>query len=113
MASDTLVNHGIRRYPRINVDISVRVFVDSGRVTFARAQDISCGGMALYVPLELPISEILKIDFELPNSRMQFVLSGMIKNRNGFRYGIEFMKLTPEQFQEIARVTQILALVRH
>ncbi len=104
---------GIRKYPRIGVDLSVRVLPNDGRATFARAHDISCGGMALYVPLDLNLEEVIKINFELPNSRVQFVVSGVVKNRNGFRYGVEFVQLTSEQSKELERVLAILALVRH
>ena len=113
MNPDAPAGSGIRRYPRIGVDLSVRVAPQDGRQTFARAHDISCGGIALYVPLDLDPEEVIKISFELPNSRMQFAVSGVIKNRNGFRYGIEFVQLTSDQFRELERVLAILALVRH
>src|SRR5512146_3184821 len=103
MTLDPPIN-GIRRYPRIAVDVSVRVSSDARRVIFARGHDISCGGMALYAPMELTEGEVVKITFELPNSRVQFNVSALVKNRNGFRYGLEFVELAPEDFKEIKRV---------
>ncbi len=94
----------------MNVDLSVRVFPNVGRMTFARAHDLSCGGMALYVPLDLELGEVVKVAFELPNSRMQFNVAGAVKNRTGFRYGVEFTKLSHDELREIARVTEILSL---
>lgn len=112
MSSDSPLNGGIRRYPRLHVDVSVRVTSSKEkRVTFARGHDISCGGMALYVPLEFVEGDNVKLNFELPNSRVQFGISAVIKNRNGFRYGVEFIELTPEESKEIERVAGILALV--
>ncbi len=113
MSSDSQVNGGIRRYPRISVDVSVRVWSEGRRPVFGRGHDISCGGMALYAPVELEDGDVVKIAFELPNSRVQFNLSAKVKNRNGFRYGLAFVELTPENFKEIKRVTEILDLVRH
>ncbi len=105
--------NGIRRYARMNVDITVRVLPKDTRPTFGRGHDISCGGMALYAPVELQESELVKLAFELPNSRVQFNVSAVVKNRNGFRYGVEFVELAPQELKEIKRVTEILALVRH
>jgi c-di-GMP-binding flagellar brake protein YcgR len=109
MGSDTPYN-SIRRYGRISADISARIFREGFSPSLARAHDISCGGLSLYAPVELKEGDVVKVAFELPHSRMQFGVSAVVKNRNGFRYGVEFTNLAPEEFAEITRVTKILEL---
>ncbi len=103
---------GIRKHPRIVVDMSVRVFTDATGNSLARGHDISCGGMSLYTPLELEVGDGIKVAFELPHSRMRFGLSAVVRNRDGFRYGIEFVELTGEEFGELKRVTALLAILQ-
>jgi c-di-GMP-binding flagellar brake protein YcgR len=113
MALDSPYKNGVRRYARISADISARVFCNDLPPSLARAHDISCGGLCLYAPLELREGDIIKIAFELPHSRMHFGVSAVVKNRNGFRYGVEFVDLIPQEFAEIQRVTEIIRLAQH
>ena len=48
--------------------------------------------------------------YKSPNEKMN--LAAIVKNRNGFRYGIAFVDLSREEETEIARVTGILALTQ-
>jgi c-di-GMP-binding flagellar brake protein YcgR len=104
-------NHSARRYERVTVDISVRIVKDA-IVTSGRAHDLSSTGMSIYAPAEFEIEEIIRTEFTLPNSRMKLELAAAVKNRIGFRYGLEFQKLDKAQTAEIVRVTGILALTQ-
>ncbi len=101
-----------RRTPRMVVDIPVQVFFPGSgvRPTHGRGHDISLGGMALYVPSEIAENQTLQIMFQLPHSRLKLGLQGVVRNRNGFRYGISFTQLAPLESGEIERVASILAL---
>lgn len=112
MGSKTPHKNGIRRHARITADISARIFCNGLPPSLARAHDISCGGLCLYAPLELKEGDVIKIAFELPHSRMKFGVSAVVKNRNGFRYGVEFVDLARQELAEIQRVTEILRLVQ-
>lgn len=102
---------GVRRFSRMIVDISVRVFAPAPTPpTNGRGHDVSGGGMALYVPIELNIGDKLQLSFQLPYSRMRLGISAFVRNRNGFRYGVEFVGLTAAETAEIQRVTSILEL---
>lgn len=103
--------HGcVRSHARVIVDASVRVFLNSTTRTLGRAQDISRGGMSVYVPLELAKGDVIRVMFELPHSRVRFGITGIVKNREGFRYGVEFLELTPSEARELERVLNILGL---
>lgn len=81
-------------------------------MTSGRAHDLSGTGMSIYAPAEFALGETLRIEFTLPNSRMKLEIAAAVKNRIGFRYGLEFQKLEAEQMAEIVRVTGILALTQ-
>lgn len=97
-----------RRHPRLNVDISVRVFRNGSFATLGRGHDLSCSGMALYTPVELEADQEIQLSFVLPYSRVQFGVRAFVRNRDGFRYGIEFTRLSRQESAEIERVTNIL-----
>jgi PilZ domain len=100
----------MRQYPRMMVDIAIRAFPKNGVLTNGRGHDIGSGGMAMYVPLDLALGEKFDVSFQLPYSRIMLGLHAVVRNRNGFRYGIEFERLTKEEVAEINRVTAILEL---
>lgn len=99
-----------RRYSRLSVNISVRVF-HGAKHTAGRGHDIGAGGMALYVPLELAVGSSVNLSFQLPYSRMLLGVRAIVRNSSGFRYGIEFVDLTSAEMEEIVRVTSVLKLV--
>jgi hypothetical protein len=99
-----------RLHPRMMVDIAIRAFPKDGVLTNGRGHDIGAGGMAMYVPLELALGEKFDVSFQLPYSRIMLGLHAVVRNRNGFRYGIEFERVTPAEAAEINRVTAILEM---
>ena len=99
-----------RRHPRLSVDVSVRVFRNGSFATLGRGHDISSGGMALYTPIELELDQEVQLSFLLPYSRVQFGVKAFVRNRDGFRYGIEFTNLSENESAEIERITNILAM---
>lgn len=110
IGGDDLEYSVARRHPRMSVDVSVRVFRGGSFATLGRGHDISCSGMALYTPIELELNQEIQLSFVLPYSRMQFGLRAFVRNRNGFRYGIEFSSLSAPETAEMERVTKILAM---
>lgn len=99
----------VRRYIRLSANISVRVFYGA-KHTAGRGHDIGAGGMAIYVPLELAVGTSVNLSFELPYSRMVLGLRAIVRNSNGFRYGVEFVDLTSAEAEEIKRIAAIMEL---
>ena len=99
----------VRRYCRLSTNISVRVFLGTKR-TDARGHDIGAGGMAIYVPVELAVGTSVNLSFQLPYSRIVFGVRAIVRNGNGFRYGVEFVDLTPAEADEIQRIASIMEL---
>lgn len=100
----------VRRHVRTAADVSVRVYVGTERFTNGRGHDIGAGGMAVYVPLELAVGISVNLSFQLPNSRTVFGVRAIVRNRSGFRYGVEFADLSAFETEEIRRLTRIMEL---
>jgi hypothetical protein len=66
--------------------------------------------MAIYVPLELAVGTSVNLSFQLPHSRMDLGVHAIVRNSNGFRYGVEFVDLTSAEVEEIKRVASIMEL---
>ncbi len=106
---DSFTNGG-RRSNRTAIDLSVRVCAPGGLESSGRGHDIAVAGLAVYVPLELEIGTEIQVTFKLPYSRVDFELTAIVRNRQGFRYGVEFQRVTDPQKFEIGRVARILEL---
>jgi len=80
-----------RRWRRCPVELPVRVVFRDGAekvVVPGRGTELSQGGMALYAGLPLKPGDLIEIEFQIP-SRLQ--VSGIIRDRNGYCFGLEFL----------------------
>ena len=101
---DSTERAGTRRWTRYTVNLSLRVRVPttSGQeFMLAHGRDVSQGGMAVYVPVELEIGETILLELIFPTLPGPLRLSATVKNRFGFKYGVEFMEPAPEQQKTI------------
>jgi hypothetical protein len=84
-----------RRWPRVDVDIPVRVVTAKGfstTVVPGRGTELSEGGMVLYAGIMLTPGDLLEVEFDLPTpSRM----TAIVRSRNGFCFGLEFIAPLP------------------
>jgi PilZ domain-containing protein len=104
----------VRRFPRYSIDAAVRVSVvkNSQKHLFSgRGSELSEAGMAAYIPAELNLGDRVSIDMMLPYSREALSLVGIVRNRSGFRYGMEFKDITESQRESIRRTCSALALL--
>ena len=89
------------------------MFLNGERLAFrGEGCDISRGGMRLFVPRELDPGTSLTLDFHIPYQAIQFTMSGVVRNRNGFTHGIEFINATSDQEQMIDRTCKVFDLLR-
>jgi len=83
--------HNTRRWVRHEADLPVLVAAVGTRTRTpvpGRGTDISEGGMALYVGLESRPYDLVEIEF---HSSLNARLTGVIRNRSGYCYGLEFL----------------------
>jgi len=87
----------IRRNDRINANIRVVLEIPSKqKKLFAQTSDISLGGMACYISDILEIKEELNISMQIQHSKETMKITAMVRNRNSFRYGLEFTSISAE-----------------
>jgi PilZ domain len=102
-----------RRWYRYPVDLSLRVRVPTSsgfEYMLAHGRDVSQGGMAVYVPTELNIGDTVLLELILPGLPEPLTLSANLKNRTGFKYGVEFVEPTADQQATIlGKVHRLLA----
>lgn len=81
-----------RRFPRFPVDLPVQVVSISPSAQVAvpgLVTEISQAGMSIYAGLPLQPGDVTEVVFQTPQVR----LTGVIRSRDGFCYGLEFLAL--------------------
>ncbi len=82
-----------RRWMRHEVDLPVRVFARGiSQAVLGRGTELSAGGMALYAGIELKTSQTLEVEFVAASHAR---VAGVVRSREGFRFGLEFMTPLP------------------
>jgi hypothetical protein len=84
-----------RRWPRVPVDMPVRVVTSKGfstTVVEGRGTELSEGGMVLYAGILLNPGDMLEIEFENPKPSR---LTAIVRSRTGFCFGLEFITPLP------------------
>jgi hypothetical protein len=88
-------NAPVRRWQRFKIDVRVKVRrweePDNAGVV-VRSYVMSEGGMSVYAPESLEIGTHVLVEFRLPESSRELRLRALIRNRCGFRCGMEFVE---------------------
>jgi hypothetical protein len=104
-----------RRWERYNVtiDVSVTAGVNGRNVRLSgQANDVSKGGLRLFLTRVFEPGTSLTLEFLLPYSSTELMLRGVVRNRAGFTHGIEFVNPSAHQQQIIERTCDVFALLR-
>ena len=105
----------LRRTPRYNVDLRIKLTVakdGKNMMVHGRGNDIGESGMAMFVAHELVVGQRLEVEFTLPYSRQPLRVGIAIRNKTGYRYGVEFLTLSALQKEEINRLCKALTLLQ-
>jgi c-di-GMP-binding flagellar brake protein YcgR len=108
---------GVRRWERFSVDIRLKAsFKRNGMplAIFGRGSDVSQGGMAAYIPSELPVGTNIELELSLPymSGEQPIRIAAAVRNRNGFRYGLEYLKLSANDQERLLKSLKALALTQ-
>ena len=82
-----------RRWARYKIDLPVvTTFPRFGKVTAVKGHgsELSCGGMAVFLPFDLHVGELISLRFTPPYSTRPVTMTGTVRNRRIYSYGIEF-----------------------
>jgi len=104
-----------RRWPRYQIDVQVKAMVRSQggpKVVHGMGSNLSLGGMAVQLPVELVIGEWLELLVTLPFCSQPVKVRAVVRNRRSYLYGMEFSRITASQQAAIERACYSLALVQ-
>lgn len=96
----------LRRCTRVQAEIRAKITYSLGnkpQLANGRLQDIGEGGLGVYAPVELETGSTVEVEFTIPRSRAPFRVRTVVRNRLGFRYGVEFLAISKAQREEIAK----------
>ena len=79
-----------RRCPRFKVETTIRIYPRNRPVVRGYTIDISESGISAMLPEEVPLGEVVRLEFSL---RMGDVdIYALVQQRNAFRYGFKFVE---------------------
>jgi hypothetical protein len=101
-----------RRWRRCHFAVPVQVTIEKPQhvtLTDARGWRMNNGGTAVYADAELSIGSEAEIEFTPPHFYPPVTLRGVIRNRAGDLYGVEFLARSGAENEQLALFRQILA----
>jgi hypothetical protein len=78
-----------RRHPRYKLEVSIRVYPRNACVVRGQTVDVSESGISAMLRVEVPVGEVVRLEFELPDGPVD--VHAMVRQRNAFRYGMQFV----------------------
>jgi len=100
-----------RRWPRYKIDVPVRAVIhkpDRTLIRDGRGMEMSEGGMRLLMGVELGLGEKIAVEFTPPYSGKPIRVRSEVRNRNGYRYGVELVPEGEIERSEVTRLRQML-----
>jgi len=81
---------------------------------FGRGSDVSQGGMAAYIPSELSVGTDVHLELSLPyvSGEQPIRVTATVRNRNGFRYGLEYSALADSDKERLLKSLRVLSLTK-
>ena len=96
-----------RRNPRFKLEIDIRVYPRNSLVVHGHTVDISESGISAILKVEVPVGEIVRLEFDLPAGSVD--ITALVRQRNAFRYGFQFLVASTSQ-EPIGRTCTQLAM---
>jgi c-di-GMP-binding flagellar brake protein YcgR len=105
-----------RRWARYTLDVPIKVRVRSSSgissYCYGRGNDISQGGMSIHIPHELSIGQTISLILTLPYSERNIECDAVVRSRDSYRYGVEYVKLSAMDEALIGRVCNALGILQ-
>ncbi|HWR16144.1 MAG TPA: PilZ domain-containing protein [Terriglobales bacterium] len=115
MATETVVTEAhilnTRRFRRFKLDVPVRVVVqteDKTRIIDGRGNELNEGGLAVQAGVELQLDEKVEVEFTPPYTGQPIRARAIVRNRNGYRYGFEFLTESPTDCDRVMEIRTAL-----
>jgi len=79
-----------RRHRRFKLEVKIRVYPRDSAVVRGDTVDISESGISAMLRVEVPVGEVVRLEFTLPLGDVEVL--AMVRQRNAFRYGFQFVE---------------------
>jgi len=80
-----------RRHPRFKLGVEITIHSRTCGVLKGHTVDISESGISAMMRIEVPLGEVVELDFTLPFGPV--TTYAMVRQRSAFRYGFQFIEL--------------------
>ncbi|HWX55199.1 MAG TPA: PilZ domain-containing protein [Verrucomicrobiae bacterium] len=96
-----------RRWVRHKIEVRLRVsfVLPDGKTSdaFGRANNLSHGGIAAYIPCSIPMGAAVQMELIFPGCSKEVRVKAVVRGCEGFRYGLEFTGLSDDVREMIAK----------
>ena len=98
-----------RRHPRYKLEVEVRIYPWNSQVVRGHSVDLSESGISAMLREEVPIGEVVRLEFTVPSGEVQ--IHALVRQRNAFRYGFQFLEAT-SQLEIVQRTCRQLSVAQ-
>jgi len=101
----------LRRWPRYKLDIPIRVIATKeGKVELVqgRGNELNQGGLTVFAGIELAIGEEISVEYTPAYSGTPIRARAVVRDRKGYRYGVELLIETDDDFENAGRIRAVL-----
>ncbi|HEX6503615.1 MAG TPA: PilZ domain-containing protein [Terriglobales bacterium] len=107
-------SRSMRQFPRFQLDVRMHVHLfrnGSSTTVWGRSTSMGQEGIGATLTGEMEIGEVVGLEFNVPLSPHPLKLRAIVRYKNGFQYGFEFLAVDGTQRQAIQRALDILPAV--
>ena len=79
-----------RRHARFKLEVDIGVYSRTCGMLQGRTVDLSESGISAMLRLEVPLGEVVRLDFELAFGPVS--IHAVVRQRSAFRYGFQFLE---------------------
>lgn len=100
-----------RRHVRLRADLNVTLhYRERGAQVskYAHSNGMNIGGISVYVPSELLTEIPIEVELTLPGTKRAVRLNAVVRNKNVYRYGLEWTGLTDDQRHDLRQACEWL-----
>jgi hypothetical protein len=73
-----------------------------------RGNELNEGGMAVTTGVELKVGREVAVEFTPPFTVVPIRVRGIVRNRTGYRYGLEFVTANAEETEQVTHLRSLL-----
>ena len=103
-----------RRWSRYELDISLiaRLAANRTRIFSGRVLDLSHGGVSALIAADLRLGDVVELHFSLPYAVTHVLVESVVRSRERYRYGLEFVHVTASDQKTIDMACNALRLLK-